>query len=147
MKETPWGPVNGHKLAALASLAAGAALMAYAVATGAARVGFFLFVPFVSGSGLLPLLAMGLVFAAFVLYALGSARDLADHEAERAFEARPREDEPQAAPERRARSGGVVLLGPIPIVWGSDRRILPWMVAAGGLLLALGLWLTFRAAT
>lgn len=137
MKHAPSRPVNGHKLAALACLLSGAALMAYAVATGAARVGFFLIVPFVSGTGLLPLAAMALVFAAFVLFAFGSAKDAAH-----APPLDAREHGMGEAP--RGRSGGVLLLGPIPIVWGSDRRILPWMVAAGALLLALSLWLTFR---
>lgn len=124
---------------AAALLALAAALFAVAALEGDLRVGFFLFIPFVAGTGLVPFLAMLALVAAFVVFAAGSFAPTPDEA--RARHAPPPEGDAEARP-RRARSGGVVLIGPLPIVWGSDRRVLPWMVAAGALLLLLA-WLVF----
>ena len=117
----------------LASILAGGLLIAYAAAQGNVRVGLFLVVPFVYGTGLAPFLGMLLVMAGlFMLAASAFAGAL------------PPSGGEWVEGERRAgsRSGGVVLLGPIPIVWGSG-RVLPWMVAAGAALLVLALVLTW----
>lgn len=47
-----------------------------------------------------------------------------------------------AAEEAQSRGGGVILIGPIPIAWGSDRSTLGWLVLAGILLslAAIVLW-------
>lgn len=140
--------VNGFRLAALASLAAALAVFGYAVSTGQARVGLFFVIPFVTGTGLLPLVGMLLVFAAFVLWSIGTVRTFQEHAGDHgAWEAAPAREAQRGDEERgtrrAAKSGGVILLGPIPIVWGSDRRVLPWMIAAGAALMLLALLLTF----
>lgn len=135
--------MNGLRLAALASLAGGIALLAYAAALGDVQVGLFVIIPYVLGSGPLPFFGMLLLMLAATLWFFSHARIAAAPEA--GSRAPEREDEPpRAEGTTRARSGGVVLIGPIPLVWGSDRRILPWMVGAGALLLLLGLLLTWR---
>ena len=111
----------------LASLLAGGLLLAYAAMNGDVRVGLFLIVPFVYGTGLAPFLGMLLVMAGLFMLAASTFTGAL----------------PAGEGRVESRSGGVVLLGPIPIVWGSDRRILPWMVAAGVALLALALLLTW----
>jgi uncharacterized protein (TIGR00304 family) len=120
----------------LASLLAGGLLLAYAATTGDVRVGLFLIVPFVYGTGLAPFLGILLVMAGLFMVAASSFAGVLP----------PRGNGEWVEGERRveSRSGGVVLLGPIPIVWGSDRRILPWMVGAGVALLVLALLLTWR---
>ncbi len=135
--------MNGYRAGALACLGAAVGLLAYGASTGDVRAGFFFIVPFISGTGLVPLAAMLLLLAAFVLWSLGSMRAW-QHEAAPEMDNAERLRRADSSEGRgaRTRSGGVVLLGPIPIVWGSDRRILPWMVAAGFALLLLGLWLT-----
>jgi uncharacterized protein (TIGR00304 family) len=125
----------GLKTAALAALLAGLVLLAYGFSQGDVRVGLFLIIPFVYATGAAGALGMLLVMAALVLWLVGKAR-----ETTRAMPPGWSADMPP--PERTTKSGGVVLLGPIPIVWGSDRRILPWMVAAGLALLVLGFLLT-----
>lgn len=128
------------RLAAFALIALGVALLLVAAARGDVRVGFFLVIPFVAGTGLLPFLGTLALMAGVLMLFLGAAAPHAR-----------RDVQPEAGaawePGRERSSGGVILLGPIPIVWGSDRRILPWMVAAGVLLLALSLgvgWLLSR---
>jgi uncharacterized protein (TIGR00304 family) len=34
----------------------------------------------------------------------------------------------------RFSTGGVVFIGPIPIIFGSDKRIARWMIVVGGLI-------------
>lgn len=118
--------MNGLKLSALAALLAGLALVAYAAVEGSLRVGLFLVVPFVYATGPAATFGLLLLMASAVLWFAGLIRGV------------DVPDAPPPAGERRSASGGVVLLGPIPIVWGSG-KVLPWMVAAGAALLALAL--------
>ena len=125
--------MNGPRWAALACALAGGALLAYAAANGDVKVGLLLIIPFVYGMGLAPTLGMLLLLTAAGLWFVGAARD-----AGVVMPARP--GEPDA---RATKTGGVVLLGPIPIVWGSDRRVLVWMIVAGAALLVLALLLNW----
>lgn len=136
---------------ALAALVAGVACLAVAASQGNVRVGLFLIIPYVYGQGLLPFLGSLLLMAAAVLWFMSGFADARRIEPETYSYAPPDRSAgggagagawpPERRAERRSRSGGVVLLGPIPIVWGSDRRVLPWMVAAGAAMLVL--WLLF----
>lgn len=141
--------VNKLRALALAALVGGIASLAVAASQGDVRVGFFLIVPYVYGQGFLPFLGSLLLMAAALLWFAGSVSDATRPGAGRyvfsgpgAGDSAPWPSDERRA-ERRSRSGGVVLLGPIPIVWGSDRRVLPWMVAAGAALLLLGLLVAF----
>lgn len=130
------------RVPALVILAAGAGLTAYAVAVGQARVGLLLIVPYLVGTGPLAAAGVGLLFLGVVLTFASLAR-------------RPpqmREVPPPAWPpdgswrdpeaDKEVRGGGVILIGPVPIVLGSDRRI-ALLAALAGVLLLLGLVLTF----
>lgn len=137
------------RLAAWAALLASLGLMAYGVAQGAVRVGFFLVVPYVMGTGFVPFLSMLLLMAAMALFFMSAIPRGAQRErVEPSWRDGPPRDATGGAyaprSERRVKHGGVILLGPIPIVWGSDRKVLPWMIGAGAALLLLGLWLTSR---
>lgn len=120
--------MNGLKLSALVALLAGLALLAYAAAEGSLRVGLFLVVPFVYGTGLAATLGMLLVMASALLGFAGLARSTSSPDHQPGM--------PPPAGERRSATGGVVLLGPIPIVWGNG-KVLPWMIATGAALLLL----------
>lgn len=123
--------MNGVKAAALAALLAGIALLLYGGMQGDVRITLLLIVPIVHGTGLPAALGTLLLFAAMVLWFAGTVRD-ARHLSEG--------DAGMPSGEARTgtrRSGGMVLLGPIPIVWGSDGGIRRWMVLAGIVLLAL----------
>lgn len=116
--------------AALALLGLG--LLAFAAVQGDLRVGLFLIVPYLYGTGILPFLGFLLLLAGGVL-ALTAGVERAP--AGPAWEAAP----PATGGARaRTRHGGFVMLGPIPLVWGNDRRMLPWLVLLGlGLVLLL----------
>lgn len=118
--------MRGLRVAGVVCLVAGGLLLAYAAMEGNVRVGLFLIVPFVYGTGLAPFAGMVLGMAGLVMLMLSAFQGFA-----------------AAWPTTHRRSGGVVLLGPIPIVWG-DARMRPWMVAVGAALLLLWLLLILR---
>lgn len=118
------------RVASLLAAIAGAGLLAYAVATGRADVGLLVLVPFVVGSGPLPLLGTLLVFAGLVGWTFSMAtptRRVQD----------PASADPSQGDDGDVRAGGVIMLGPIPIVLGTDRRT-ALLAALGGLLVLLG---------
>lgn len=128
--------MRGIRLFALAALLAGLALLAFAALEGNVRVGFFLIVPYVIGEGVAAFFGMALLFAAATMYLLrrvGAPRG----EDDPGWRSAP-EDPMAKEPQGTRSGGGVVLVGPIPIVWGGG-KVLPWMVAAGAALLVLAL--------
>lgn len=105
---------------ALMALVGGLALLAYSAATGEGQVVLFLIFPVFTGSGLASFAGMLLIMlglflgflsmAGFALPATGAAPP-------------PEAAAPATPPSPAKKFGGVVLLGPVPIVFGSDRRV------------------------
>ncbi|HXY47192.1 MAG TPA: DUF131 domain-containing protein [Thermoplasmata archaeon] len=128
---------------ALAAIVAGAALIVDAVAEGRALVSLVVFIPVVSGSSAefllgVVLLAGGLVSLPWSL--AGPPTSVVPPPPER------------IATDAGAASGGVVLIGPVPILFGSWRNLSArarWILALVGagllVLFVLGwLWLVVR---
>jgi len=122
-------------LAGIALLGAGVALLADAVLRGGATVSLVVIVPVVSGSsGEFLLGVVCLVAGVFLLPFLG-------------FELGPPGEETLPPPSARAStpsessSGGLVLIGPVPIFFGAWRsvptRTRRWVAIAGGIVLVL----------
>lgn len=112
-------------LLALASFVAGIALLSYSVAIGESRLYLVLIFPVVAGSGSLGLAGILLVVAAIFLGFLSFARSALGGIVVAEEEEQP---SPPSAPgpseePRKTKFGGVVFLGPIPIVFGSDARV------------------------
>lgn len=123
-------------LAAVAVLLAGVVLVVDAVAHGRALVSLVLFVPVVSGAsgefllGVV-LLVAGIFLLPLTLWEPGEAEPL-----------RPGESvAPEPGPSSRSGAGGLLLVGPVPVFFGSWRgvsRRTRWVVALVGALI-LGL--------
>lgn len=111
-------------------LLTGLVALALAVARGEASVYLILIVPAVVGTGPLAFLGILLVFLGFFLtFFLGTAA------------APPPAIEPAEIPaiapqgsQKARRWGGVVFLGPIPLVFGSDPQMTRWMLILGAIL-------------
>ena len=121
-------------LGAVAALAAGVALVALSVVEGGASVALFVFVPVVSGSSVTFLLGVALLVVGFLSlpFALAEGWD----------EAAPALPSSGTAPsEGQGGVGGVVLIGPVPIVFGSwkgiSRRTRWYLALAGAVLLTI----------
>lgn len=109
--------------------AAGVACIAASVLTGEAEVSLFLIFPVFSGSSGLFLLGTALIvfsfIAGFVLLMKGQLELASEN---------PYAPDAGAGPERRKAKtgyGGVVLLGPVPIAFGSDKTMALAMLIIG----------------
>ena len=109
-----------------ASFLAGVLTMALAVARREASVYLVLIIPVIVGTGPLAFLGVFLVFAGFLLtFLLWPSRFEAEPEGQ---DIRPVSSE--GAPPAR-RWGGVLFLGPIPVIFGSDPRMTRTMLLVG----------------
>ena len=110
----------------------GICLIAVSVATGEADLSLVVVFPVISGTGGVFLLGMLLTVAGlllgFALMVMGKT-EWADHqEPARTDESGPH----QARGEKReVRYGGVVLIGPIPVAFGSNMRMAMTMLVVG----------------
>ena len=115
----------------IAMFVAGMALIATAVATGEADMSLVIVFPVFSGSSLLFLLATLLVISSFIV---GFVLMAMDHERTEERVEAASEGMSSGAPRSRAEYGGVVLLGPIPIAFGSNKRVALIMLVVGVIL-------------
>ena len=110
----------------------GMCLIAASVATGEAGLSLVVVIPVISGSGGAFLLGMLLVVSGlvlgFILIAMRETEWADQHEPARADENGLHH---ATRKKRGVRYGGVVLIGPIPIAFGSDRRIAITMLVVG----------------
>ncbi len=107
-----------------------------AAASGEAQIQLFIIFPLISGTSLLFVLGVVLIVASFVLGFVLAATSM--HEQAAPDPMRSTDNRlPQSGERARQKTkyGGVVLIGPVPIVFGSDRKI-AWamLVVAIGLL-------------
>lgn len=114
----------------MAVFLAGIACIVAAAATGEAEVQLFIIFPLVSGTSWLFVLGVVLIVASFILGFISAAAAMSD--GVRMPPDAPvirRPGEAEGAPQKKARYGGVVLIGPVPIVFGSDRTM-AWVMLA-----------------
>ena len=118
-------------------LVAGLLTLALAVSRGEASMYLVVVVPIVTGTGPLAFLGILLVFAGFFLAFLGWPSRAESPTV-------PAAAAPSPAPPAR-RWGGVVFLGPLPLVFGSDPRMSRTMLLVGAVLFLALLALTVLA--
>jgi len=108
----------------------GLVLIAYAVATGEAEVSLFLIFPVFSGSSGLFLLGTLLMVMSFIVGFAMLAMGQVELQAAQALSWKT--DEPQTRAEAPKKEfGGVVLIGPLPIAFGSSRAMALFMLVLG----------------
>lgn len=111
----------------------GVASLVAAAVRGELQVHLFLIFPLVTGTGPFGVFGILLLMAAAVAAFFVPRRSLAwDAEPDRPHVQDVPREQPPATGAARGRSGGLLLLGPLPIVWGSDRGM-----AKGLILLAI----------
>lgn len=111
----------------VAVFSTGMVSIAAAVVTGEAEVDLVVIFPVFSGSSGLFLLGTVLIILSFLI---GFAM-LAMSQAELAANMAPPSTSQKQAVEKKTQYGGVVLIGPLPIAFGSDRRIAVIMLVLG----------------
>lgn len=110
-------------LLALAVLVGGVALLGYSVATGESQVHLVLIFPVITGSGLIAFAGILLVAVGMFLgfFSIAQSSFVTPEAPPPSPSAPGPRAPPPAAPAKRF--GGVVFLGPVPIVFGSDVRV------------------------
>ncbi len=142
--------MNWYRLAGFVLLVLGAGLIGYSVMAGEGNVGIFVIFPYYMGTGIIGLISIlaimagiFLLFFSFVPVDIDEGRW--ENMEERGEQPLPRpgryQDKKEMTRERggrnKVRGGGVILIGPIPIVWGSDSESVKWVVVATIILMVI----------
>lgn len=121
--------MNKFHLLSLTCFIIGAAFFAVGIFSGEVETGFVLIFPFLIGSGIYAFLGFIFIFIAILLLMFGFTRGTILTEDLKTGG----EDESLSAEGKKSvKGGGVVLVGPIPIVFGSN-----WKIAAVLMILAI----------
>ena len=87
------------------------------VFSGDVETGFVVVFPFIAGSGIYAFLGFIFVFIAILLFMFGFTSTVESNDFQADY------DEYQPSRKTSIKGGGVVLIGPIPIVFGSNWKI------------------------
>jgi uncharacterized protein (TIGR00304 family) len=123
-------------------LIGGASMVAASVATGEADLALVVIFPVVSGSGGLFLLGVALIVSGLLLGFVLITMQQSETTGYRQKEGGSSDTGPRPV-ETGTRYGGVVLLGPVPIAFGSDRSIAVAMLVLGIVVAVVSLALIF----
>ena len=110
-----------------AFFACGALLIAAAVTTGEAEVSLVVIFPVFTGSSWMFVSGVLLIIAGFISFFL----TVFDVVARSTSGAGPGQIEGDSRPQTEGRYGGLILLGPVPIAFGSDHTTAKVMLAIG----------------
>jgi len=117
----------------------GIALLAYAASLGDMTFTLVVIIPVVQSSSVWALAGMGLIFASIFLFFFSLAAPTGETPAQTSAPVQR-----AAAPQQPAKKfGGVVFVGPIPIIFGSDKKVAKWMLIVAlviVILLIISLW-------
>ena len=128
--------MNKYHILSLVFFIFGVVFFAIGVLSGEIETGFVVVFPFLAGSGIYAFLGFIFIFIAILLFVFGFATYVGPDE----FEVD--HDEHQPCKKASVKGGGVVLIGPIPVVFGSNWKIaLIMMVVA--IILVLVAFFTF----
>jgi uncharacterized protein (TIGR00304 family) len=108
--------MNKRHILSLICFIVGIAFFAVGFFTGEAEGGVFVIFPFITGSGVYPLLGFIFIFIAILLFMFGFTTPIGPEELQVEDEYHPRK-------KTSVKGGGIVLIGPIPIVFGSNWKI------------------------
>lgn len=121
---------NFHKLSLLSFLG-GIVFFSIGVLTGEVELGFFLFLPFIIGSGFISFLGVILVIVSIFLFMYGFVYENNDYSSNQF------KDSFESKTNKSVKGGGIVLIGPIPIIFGTNFRITIIMIIISLLILLL----------
>ena len=115
--------MNRFHVLSLFFLIAGIICFTYGMFSGDVSAGVIIVFPFVAGSGFLAFLGFLFIICSIILFMYASARNNINYN---------ELDQEPVKKKTTVKGGGVVLVGPIPIVFGSN-----WKIAAFLMVLAI----------
>lgn len=116
---------------------AGIFFMFAAFLSGDIEGGFFIIFPFLIGSGVYAFLAILFIFLALITFAFGTLESLGE------FPGEDMELIPERTVNKKVEGGGVLLIGPIPIIFGTSWRISFTLLILTLLIFSLALLILF----
>ena len=138
-------PVRFLRLAGPLVFVTGVAALAVGFLENQATLSLFVIFPVITATGGWSVLGIALMVAGFFLSILSWPR-YAESQPAPAPVPEPSQGPTPSAPGAPARRwGGVVFLGPVPVVFGSDQRVTQWMLILGVALFVALLVLTVIA--
>lgn len=120
-------------LASLSLFALGVALIIASVSNGEGQVGLFLIFPFIVTQGWMGVAGSLLIFLAIISVFIGIWTSATQNQDQVPFE----KNSPTPAVQTKKNYGGVMLIGPIPIVFGSDEKVAKSMLIIAAAILAV----------
>jgi uncharacterized protein (TIGR00304 family) len=114
--------MNKYLTLALILAICGIALIGYSVVSGEGSAGIVLFIPVFYGSGLFAFLGFICIMAAIFLGFFGFAAQMGAIGDFESSQQPPSSQPSKPRAQKSIRGGGVVLIGPIPIIFGSDKK-------------------------
>lgn len=114
--------MNKYKLLALASFLAGLALFGAGILIGETKVYLAVIIPIIETASILSVIGILLIFTAFFLWMVGTFTEPAGV---RNYEG-------------KIKAGGVIMIGPVPIIFSNDKR-LTIILAISGIVLVTAL--------
>lgn len=120
--------MNRFLAIAILLLICGIALLGFSVAEGESSAGVFVVFPVLIGSGLWAFLGMMCIMGALIFGFMGIGARFAgfgdfDESEPRAQQKQGQGQGPRQRTGPAVRGGGVVLIGPLPIIFGSDTKL------------------------
>lgn len=135
-------PTKLLRLAALLTIIAGIIVSIVSIAQGQMRVVLFIIFPIFIAEGLLPAVGIGLLLIGITAMFLSFFMSFRPSDERPYIEARPPDEiETKERHKPEVKGGGVVLIGPVPIIFGSDWRMA--ITAAVLAILLIGMVLLF----
>ncbi len=126
--------VRFTRLLGPALVVAGVAALAWGFVQGETSLNLFLIFPVVTATGAWSALGILLLIAGFFAFFLTWPAAAAPAPAEPTVPPPSPSPAQPSLPSAPRRWGGVVFLGPIPVVFGSDAKVAKWMIVVGVLL-------------
>lgn len=122
---------NYHKLS-LTCFILGIVFFIAGILTGDVEAGFLLIFPFLIGSGIFAFLGFICLFIAVLLFMFGFVSSASE-----SIDQQLKESDFDVQKKKPVKGGGIILIGPIPIVFGSN-----WKIAILMMILAMILIIT-----
>ncbi len=131
--------MNSKQLLSIICFLGGVTLLLYGVSIGEVEVGVFFIMPFLIGSGLTAFIGFLLIMLSFILFFLSRLGEVEIEESLSAKEPLDTREVFEEKPEKKTsfHGGGVVLIGPIPIIFGTNWKITMVMVVLAIILLLI----------
>ncbi len=124
-------------IASIVMFVAGVVLLVYTAYSGEGKAWIFFIIPVFESTSPLALAGILLIFLSIFLFFFSLAEP-ARFEPSQSQAAGPKSTTPGTAPTSAGKKfGGVVFLGPIPIIFGSDKKMAKWMIIVALVLVIL----------